>query len=556
MNTMIPEERKRRLDSMFEAFSIVAEGTYVFLCDMHLDYSRWSKAAVSTFDLPSEYMFGAGDLWEEHIHPDDRSAYHAGIADIFAGTASGHDMQYRARKRNGEYDVCTCRGVVVRDGDGNPEYFGGAIRNHGVQGRLDTLTGLRNQYGFFEDLRNHLLHYDEIRLCMVGIGKFTEINEMFGYTFGNRVLQTFGRHLFDNIGNAGDVYKLDGTKFALISSTLDAEQIRRKYEESRACCREGLLVDGRLVNPELNAGLLTVDNIDIDDQTAYTCLNFAFDRSKLRSHGDLIEFNNNLTADNKQRLEKLFAIRGSIMQGYQGFYLLYQPVMDAKQERLSGAEALLRWRNDEYGVVPPDHFIPLLERDPLFPNLGEWILRNALRDSRKMLDVFPDFVVNINLAYTQLEKADFVDMVIDTLREVDYPPDHLCLEITERCRLLNVDLLKNIVVSLRSRGIRIALDDFGTGFSSIGLIKNLPFDTIKIDKSFVHRIEADEKERRLIEHFTGVASTFGAQVCVEGIETAGMRDILKKYSVKSFQGYYYAEPLEIDAFLQWSDSFR
>ena len=550
----IPEGRKNRLDSMFEAFSIVAEGTYVFLCDMEYDYSRWSRSAVSAFGLPGEYMHAAGDIWEEHIHPEDRDAYHAGIAAIFSGSASGHDMQYRAKRTNGKYDVCTCRGVVIRDGDGTPLYFGGAIRNHGIQGHIDTLTGLRNQYGFFEDLRNNLSRSTEIRICMVGIGKFTEVNEVYGYRFGNRILQRFGRVLFEYVGNSGDVYRLDGTKFAIISSTLSSREIRELYEAARTYFRKGFSVEDKLIILELSAGMLSIDNFEIDDQTAYGCLKFAYDRSKIRNQGDLIEFYNDLSENNKQRLEKLFAIRGSIMHGYEGFYLMYQPVMDAHNEKLSGAEALLRWRNDEYGMVPPDNFIPLLERDPLFPSLGRWILRRALLDAKRVLKSYPDFIVNINLAYTQLERTDFLDMVKDTLRQVDFPPERLCLEITERCRLLDVELLKNIVVHLRSMGIRIALDDFGTGFSSIGLIKNLPFDTIKIDKSFVLRIEADEKERRLMEHFTSMAATFGAQICVEGVETAGMRDILQKYHVKSFQGFYYTEPLEIDGFLQWSGS--
>ena len=109
-----------------------------------------------------------------------------------------------------------------------------------------------------------------------------------------------------------------------------------------------------------------------------------------------------------------------------------------------------------------------------------------------------------------------------------------------------MSILKDMIVTLRSYGVKIALDDFGTGFSSIGLVKNLPFDTIKIDRSFVLKIEEDEKEKTLVEHFVNVAATFGAKVCIEGIETAGMKEILKKYRVQSFQGYYYAKPLPIE----------
>ena len=113
-------------------------------------------------------------------------------------------------------------------------------------------------------------------------------------------------------------------------------------------------------------------------------------------------------------------------------------------------------------------------------------------------------------------------------------------------------LLKNVIVQLSGNGIKVALDDFGTGFSAVGLVKDMPFDTIKIDRSFVLNIEENERERKLIENFTNIASTFGAGVCVEGIENSNMRDILRDYSVKSFQGYFYSKPLYLEALREWS----
>ena len=147
-------------------------------------------------------------------------------------------------------------------------------------------------------------------------------------------------------------------------------------------------------------------------------------------------------------------------------------------------------------------------------------------------------------------------MVYRILEDLQYPPDHLCFEVTERCRLLDIDLLKNVTASLKSRGILIALDDFGTGFSSVGIVKELPFDIIKIDRTFVEKVEENQVDRELIKHFSGLASLFGAKVCVEGIETSGMRDILQQFNVGSFQGYYYAKPLELDAFFEWENDRR
>ena len=553
---VISEERRIMLDALFRAFDVVSEGTYVYLCDMKYDYSRWSKSAVDTYGLPSEYMYGAGDIWENQIHPEDRAAYHKGIDEIFAGNAAGHDMQYRARRITGEYDVCTCRGVVIRDPNGEPDYFAGTIRNHGIQGHIDTLTGLRNQYGFFEDLDSCIKRNAEISVILFGISKFSEINEMYGYHFGNRVLQLYARSVFETTGNSGHIYRIDGTKFAVISNTLSIEELRESYNRFRAFLHEDFQVDGRKILLDLHCGALRVNFFDIDSQTVYECLNYANEESKVHKRGDMVEFRNERNEESHQRLEKLHMIRASVMHGFEGFYLLYQPVVDAKTEQLIGAEALIRWKNDQYGVVPPDQFIPILESDPLYLELGKWIIRESILSAKQFLRRNPGFVVNVNLSYSQLEKPGFVDEVIHILDEVDYPPENLCLEVTERCRLLDMDLLKNVVVSLKSRGILVALDDFGTGFSALGIVKEIPFDTIKIDRTFVRTIEQNDVDRQVIRNIADLASIFGAKVCVEGIETKGMRDILSGYQVKSFQGYYYAKPLLPGEIMAWNRSVQ
>ncbi len=546
----ITPEAKRHLDALYESYDIIADDTYVFICDMRYDYSRWSKELVEAFGLPSEYMYCAGKIWEEHIHPEDRQAYHDGMEAIFSGEQSGHDMQYRALRPDGECDLCTCRGTVLNDEYGNPLFFVGAIRNHSQKSHIDTLTGLRNQYGFFSDLQSYIRNKTPIKIGMAGISKLTEINEVYGYHVGNKILQNLGRYLMDNVTNRGGTYRLDGSRFAVISAMQSEEEFAGLYYDLRSHYREGIRLDGQDFTLELNAGMLVLDDFNVDDQTVYACLNFAYQESKINKHGDLVRFNNELTEESRERIEKLHAIRASITQNYKGFYLLYQPVVDATTEKVVGAEALLRWKSDEYGIVPPDMFIPVLENDPLFPELGEWILKTALKDAKKIISYVPDFIVNVNLSYSQLEKAEFTDTVLHLIRQSSVAPEHLCLEITERCRLLDMELLRNVIVTLRSRGVRVALDDFGTGFSSVGLVKNLPFDTIKIDRSFVRDIERDELEKELLKSFTGLAGIFGPNVCVEGIETSGMCDIIRDYGIHCLQGYYYSKPIPVEDFLE------
>lgn len=550
-HTQITAERKRVLDGMFEMNCISADGMYVYICDMKSDYSRWSKEAVDSYGLPSEYMYGAGAIWEEHIHEEDKEAYHSGIANIFAGNLSGHDMQYRARRINGEYNVCTCRGIVLKDENGEPDFFVGTIRDHGVQSNIDSLTGLKNQYGFFDEIQSNIIKNRKMRISLIGIAKFSEINEIYGYHFGNLVIQKFARYLFEHVESSGTVYRLDGTKFAVMSTSLSVEESKSRYEDLRSYYRESIMIDDKRIMLELNSSLIEIDNFNIDSQTVMTCLTFAYNESKTQKHGDLVLFNNSLGRGNKHKVEKFHAIRASITRDFAGFYLMYQPVVDAQTEKLIGAEALLRWKSEEYGIVPPDQFIPLLEQDPIFPSLGEWILTTAVTDAGKILKSDPDFIINVNLSYSQIEKADFVDMVMDILDKTGFPADHLCLEITERCRLLDIDLIRNIVCSLKSRGVKVALDDFGTGFSSVGIVKDLPFDTIKIDRSLVRNIETDTKEREMLKIFVMMADTCGSAVCVEGIENTYMAEILRRYDVHSFQGYFYSKPLEYGDFLKW-----
>ena len=551
---VISDDRRKLLDTLYQSYEVVSDGSYVYLCDMKYDFSRWSKSAVDAYELPSEYMYGAGDIWENYIHPDDREAYHNGLGEIFKGNTSGHDMQYRVRRPDGEYDVCTCRGVVIRDLFGEPDYFVGTIRIHGSHDHIDALTGLRNQYGFFEDLNSCIKRQAAVNVLVVGISKFSEINEVYGYHFGNRVLQLYSRKIYDDTRNLGTCYRIDGTKFAIISHELTVDEIKDGYKEFRNYFRERFYVGDKKIMLEVNCGALQIDSFELDSQTVYACLNFAYDESKTRRQGDLVLFQNNLTKNNRQRLEKLHAIRASIMNGYKGFYLMYQPVVDAHTEELIGGEALLRWKNDKYGMVPPDQFVPILESDPLFPDLGEWIIKEALASAKEIIKRRPNFIISINLSYTQLEKPDFADMVSRIVDDIGFPPDHICFEITERCRLLDIELLKNVAVRLKSKGMLIALDDFGTGFSSVGIVRELPFDIIKIDRGFVKRIEEDEADRELVKYIAGLASLFSAKVCVEGIETEGMRDILQGFHVESFQGYYYAKPLMPDKIVKWHNS--
>ncbi|MBQ8914496.1 MAG: EAL domain-containing protein, partial [Lachnospiraceae bacterium] len=251
----------------------------------------------------------------------------------------------------------------------------------------------------------------------------------------------------------------------------------------------------------------------------------------------------------RKAIEKINVIRNNVSEDCNGFYLCYQPIMHADSESLKGMEALVRWKSDTYGTVPPNQFIPVLEQDSLFPKLGKWILKQAMTDGKKFLEKYPDMIMNVNLSYAQLEKDGFIEEVLELLKETEFPPENLCLEITERCRLLDIELLKDMVNIFRDYGIKIALDDFGTGYASLGILRELPVDTVKIDREYVKDVEKSMADQNTVRFISDLADAFSAEVCVEGVETAEMKDFLKQYKVSSLQGYYYSKPVPSDEFL-------
>ncbi|MCR5209186.1 MAG: EAL domain-containing protein [Lachnospiraceae bacterium] len=544
----ISDARKHRLEGLFRAFSIVADGTYVYVCDMINNYSKWSKSAVDYFGLPDEYMEDAGKIWGEHVHPDDKASYDESINELFSGKSSSHDMQYRALGRDGNYVMCTCRGVILYNEDHVPEYFCGAIRNHGLYGHVNGLTGLRNKYGFFEDLKVAISKEQGFVVSALSLTHFSAINTVYGYEFGNLVVQKFARKLVEVIGNRGLIYRLDGVKFGIISDILSIDELKSYYERIRKMLNDGFVVDNRAVSLQTSAGALEVDHFPVSDKVVYSCLVYSVGNSKRYRQGDMEVFDNKVSGENIEKLDKLEAIRNSVANDYEGFCLYYQPVIDAETEKLKGAEALIRWRNDKFGLVFPNDFIPVLENDTIFPALGEWILIQAMTDAKRFIAKYPDFVININLSYVQLKRTDFVETVCRILAETGFPTRNLCFELTERCRFIDKEILYSTLTTFRDMGIRIALDDFGTGFASIDILKYIPFDTIKIERVFVKDITFNEKEKKLLGFFTGVAAIYGSDVCVEGVEDEVIRDIVKKYHVDSLQGYFYSKAIAFEDF--------
>lgn len=544
---------RSELDSrLFDGFADSSRRRYVYVSNMSTGISRWSTSAVEEFGLPGEYMEGAGDIWAEHIHPEDRERYLKDIGEVFSGKKQEHCLDYRARNKEGEYVLCTCRGKLLKGEDGSADLFIGSIENHGIMDNVDAVTNLYNIYEFWNDLKKLKESDEDAMILQVKINSFSDVNEVYGYAFGNKVLRSFANMLREYTDTAGghSLYRMDGAQFACCMRGATEDDVRQLCEKLRRGARHNIVVeDGKRLGLSISAGAVPYDR-EFDEYTIQMSANYALVQSRLNHQGELVLFDYNLLKNNKKNLEFMTAIRTSVANGCKGFYLCYQPIVGAKSEQLIGAEALLRWRNEEFGEVSPGIFIPWLENDPEFWELGNWIIKTALTQGKPLLQKYPDFILNVNLAYPQLSHTGFLEKVEGILEETGFPPENLCLELTERCRQLEKGRLKEIVDKLKSYGIKIAIDDFGTGTSSLNLLSELKVDTLKIDRGFIWDIQTNRSNQAIVKAVTGCADDLDVHVCMEGLEDRDMIDFVKRYDVYSYQGFHFSRPITMENFME------
>lgn len=539
---------------LLEAASMVDESVYTFVNDLRTKNCLWSDNAVRFFGFPGCLVHDIQGTFFTRIHPEDQGLFQHKMSITIAGQDTTHDLQYRVRDASGNYVLISSHGSLVRDENGRPSFYVGAMVNHGERAHLDYVTGLQNQNGFFERLARIIEGKRPVRLLMIGISDFGSINDVFGYTYGNRVLREFAKVLRLKGDEYGVAYRLSGAKFALVSHNRTPDELRQFYDELRLFCKGSFEADDHRQNLLLNAGLLALEEFELTENTVCTCLNYAYQESKEQHQGDLTIFKNDLKDSSRDNLRLINEIRDCVFDDCRGFFLCYQPIVNSADGTLHGAEALVRWESAQFGIVPPNNFISILETDILFPDLGKWILHRALTDGRQLLEQYPDFIMNVNLSYSQLERGDFIEIVRTALAETGFPARNLCLEITERCRLLDIDMLQNIIVELRTLGIQFALDDFGTGFSSLGTLKLLPTNVVKIDRAFVRNLCESNADRRVIRNVAELAEVYGAKVCVEGVETEAQWNILKQDYISTLQGYYFSKPVRFGEFVSWCNA--
>ncbi len=543
----------RLLDDLFEAFILISRGEYVSLYDVRNQLTRYSPAAADLFGFPEYIPYGAYN-WADYVHPEDRRRYENVMKSLIEGKSLGYDISYRVKLKDGSYIFTKNIGAVIRDEEGNPMFIGGIMINEGLTETTDPITVLRNQYGFFQDISAAIELKKNCVILLIGISKMSIINDEHGYGYGNKVLQQFAWYLQENFGMDGTVYRLDGAKFAFVTESVSAQEMSVRYEKMRRSLLGGLPIDNFRQVLVLNAGMIFYEGSEVDERTIFACLNRAFHDSKMRKNGKLVNYNG--VTDARKSLEMINEIRNCVVMDCEGFSLRYQPIVSGDDEKIISAEALLCWHSDKFGDVTPDAYIPVLERDFLFEELGYWIFIQSMKDGALCLEKNPDFVVNVNVSPAQLTDDFLVDELVKISKLVGFPLKNLCLEITASCRQLEPEILKKVISQLKEKGVQCLLDDFGSGVASLEFLQDLSPNYIKPERKYVIDIDREKSHLQIIRHLTNLAVELGSNVCVKGIANKEIRDLVRELPVKALQGYYYSGPVPLETLLEKLDIGR
>lgn len=531
-------------DRIFDAFAATGGRNYLTMGNLTTNVSRWSQAAVDYFGLPDEFIYDSATVWMEYIHPDDRADYWADIGAVFRGEKKEHNIEYRVRNKQGEYVVCTCRGRILKGKNGEPDLFVATLVNHGIGETIDPITGLHNERALVPCMEKLFREKIKVSFLAVKISSFSRINLLYGYITGNQILGQFTEILRRIVGQKGQIFRIGDTRFTICLPEMNAEDVSKLYMALTNAARYEIIMDSITIPLRLAGGALTVDENFVGSvATVRNYLTSMLERSEQESHGRLTFYSDPVRGETHVDFRLLTAIYQDAVAERKGFRLEYQPIHRMDNGKVIGAEALLRWRGEEFGKVPPGQFVPWLENDPCFFQVGRWILWKALSDAKEMLSVVPDFVINVNITVLQLEDERFNTMVLEVLRETGFPPQQLCLELTERCRELDEEYLKSQIEFFRRFGIRIALDDVGTGFSSLSILLNLPVDEVKLDKSFITDIRSREANRAFVGAIVDTTRRLGLHSCLEGIEDRETYEYLRSFGATCCQGYYFSKSL-------------
>jgi diguanylate cyclase (GGDEF)-like protein/PAS domain S-box-containing protein len=427
------------------------------------------------------------------------------------------------------------------------------------QSNHDILTGLPNRTAlaqrFEQEVERAREHNYLLAVCLFDLDHFQHVNQSLGQAVGDEILKQAASRLHDFAGQRHYVARLGGDEFVLLLPELD-DRAAIDYAMSKlmAALARDYVCEGKAVSMSASAGIAVYTGSDISADSLLRHADQALYQAKItgrnRYHFFDADLDEQVRTHHNRRTEVWNAVRANEL------VLYYQPKLDMRKGRIIGMEALLRWEHPLRGTISPGDFLPIVEHSDVIVDIGEWVLREALRQLQLWRAFDPAWVISVNIAARHFQRHDFVERLKAILGEFpEVPPHMLELEILESSALSDIAHVRSILLDCQALGISFALDDFGTGYSSMSYLKRLPADMLKIDQSFVRNMLVDRDDLHLVSAVIGLARSFGLGVIAEGVETIEHGAMLMRLGCDLAQGYGIARPMPADDVLSWVASF-
>ncbi|MBP5417899.1 MAG: EAL domain-containing protein [Clostridiales bacterium] len=532
-----------------------------FTADMKrgiIEFSPNLKEAFPDMDLTY-----SGDIihrMAEEVIEDDRKRFIETFTYLVDEERDTFSIEFRVWGNDDQIRWLASRGKTVYDSSKQALVIIGSIfdltsmnemrENVEKNSSRNSLTGLLARDRLITDL-DEMIHNRDVlsaAIVLIDIKDFHVFNDRYGRESGDRLLVTIAKKLRESSPKDSELYHINVDTFCLLWKNATRVQVENHMKAIKEEMNEPLIVDrstmyvsfsmsaaifpscGNVAEELLVNAEITLHKVKQDPRLTYSIYTPQF------------------KVELKERLDFEFQISKSVREGNQNFLLYFQPLVDARSERLVGCEALLRWRSPQGNLISPEKVIAAVYATGQMNIVGDWILRTAIKQCKTWIDsgVSEDFYVHINVTAEDMARIDFADYVIQLLSEYGLQPKNILLEITETTLMKNLAICRQNMIKLRSNGIRIALDDFGTGYSSFNYLREFPVDEIKIDRAFVD--QDDRFNMSFISAIVLLTRTIGMTVCVEGIETAQKASRIRSLGVDIFQGYYFARPLSPEDF--------
>jgi diguanylate cyclase (GGDEF)-like protein/PAS domain S-box-containing protein len=557
---------ERALRESEERYALAASGANDGLWDWDLRSnnlylsSRWSAMLGYTED-----QFGSHpDAWLKRIHPEDIKRLKDDMASHLNGQNTRLENEHRMLHADGKYRWMLVRGVAVRGSDGKPTRMAGSLtditQRKETEHRLwreafyDALTDLPNRALFGERLERSLTRATRNKeylfaVMFLDLDRFKFVNDSLGHLIGDKLLIGIARRLEKCLRPGDTVARMGGDEFnILLDDIKDLTEATMVAERIQAELALPFDLDGHEVFTSTSIGITLsstgyerIEDILRDADTALY-------RAKGKGKACHAVFDSTMHAQAVARLQLENDLRRALERQQMRIY--YQPIVSTKTNRIVGFESLLRWEHPTRGLILPGEFVHIAEENGAITQIGEWALRESCRQARTWQTQFPTLrllTMNVNLSSKQFGHNDLLGMINEVLMETRLPPSTLRLEITESIIMKHGDPAIVVLSELRKLGTTLCIDDFGTGYSSLSYLHRFPINILKIDRSFVTRMDIDPEKREIVRAIVSLAHNLDMEVTAEGVETQAQLDQLREMNAEFVQGYYLAKPLRAEA---------